>query len=268
MNLCYTERGITSSPLLVRTLVLDIEISPHLSYTYDTYEADVVSMVRPQFILSYAYKDLGDTKVHVVALPDFTDHYRKKPYSDELLVKKLWELLDDEEVGLIIGHNIRAFDMKKINARFAYWGLTAPTHYNMLDTLTLARGQFGFPGNSLSKLADFLGVPQPKLHFGIEQWIECIEGDEKTWRKEKIYNKRDIQVTEQVYYRLRSFMKNHPHLYPDEYELACHSCNSTNLAEKGYRYLQTGGKRKRYKCKDCGVMTCERKSENLTTTGA
>ena len=252
----------------MRTLVLDIEISPHLSYVYDTYEADVVKMVRPQFILSYAYKDLGAKKVTVVALPDFTEHYKKKPYSDELLVKELWKLLDDPDVGLLIGHNLRAFDCKKINARFAYWGLRAPSHFNVIDTLTLARGQFGFPGNSLSKLAEFLNVPQQKLHFGIEQWVECIEGDLPTWKKEKIYNSRDINVTEQVYYRLRSYMKNHPHLYPDEDSVACHSCNSTDLVPKGYRVLQTGGKRKRYLCKSCGVMTCERKSTRDTLLSA
>ena len=249
---------------MIKALVLDIEISPHLTYTYDTYEADVVKMVRPQFILSYAWKELGSKKVSVVALPDFKDHYRKKPYSDELLVKELWKLLDDPSVQVLIGHNLKAFDCKKINARFAYWGLTAPSHYQVIDTLTLARGKFGFPGNSLSKLADYLNVPQGKLHFGIDQWIKCIEGDLETWKKEKKYNARDIDVTEQVYYKLRSYLPNHINMNADTGDLACHVCSSKNLVAKGYRLLVNGGRKRRYKCKNCGTHTCEAGSENPT----
>ena len=253
---------------MLKAIVLDIEISPHLTYTYDTYEADVVKMVRPQFILSYQYKVLGSKKVHVVALPDFKDHYRKKPYSDELLVKELWKLLDDPELQLVIGHNIRAFDIKKINARFAYWGLTAPSHFQTIDTLVLARSRFGFPGNSLAKLAEYLNVPQGKLHFGIEQWIQCIEGNMETWKKEKKYGARDIQVTEQVYYKLRSFLTNHPNMNADTGAVACHACGSTNLKPKGYRALVSGAMKKRYICKDCGIGTCERRGDNLTLLGA
>jgi DNA polymerase elongation subunit (family B) len=245
---------------------VDTEISPHLTYTYDTYEADVVKMVRPQFFLSFQYKVLGSKKVHVIALPDFKAHYRKNPYSDELLVKEVWKILDKADV--LIGHNLNAFDCKKLNARFAYWGLPAPSGYQTIDTLTLARGKFGFPGNSLAKLADYLNVPQQKLHFGIEQWIECIEGNLKTWKKEKEYGARDIVVTEQVYYKLRSYLKNHPHMFPDDWELKCHACGSQNLVSKGYRYLQTGGKKKRYTCKDCGTFTCDRKSINITSNSA
>jgi hypothetical protein len=249
------------------TLVADIEISPHLTYTYDTYEADVVKMVRPQFILSFAYKVLGSNKVKVLALPDYKDHYRRKPHSDELLVKDIWRILD-EQCDILIGHNIRAFDCKKLNARFAYWGLPAPSHYTLIDTLTLARGQFGFPGNSLAKLADYLNVPQQKLHFGIEQWVECIDGNMKTWKKEKEYNARDIAVTEQVYYKLRTYMPNHPHLFHFDGEIKCHSCGSDNLKPKGYRLLRHGGKRARWQCRDCNTYTCERKSINITARSA
>jgi DNA polymerase elongation subunit (family B) len=250
----------------VRTIVLDLEISPHLTYTYDTFETNVVKMVRPQFLLSFQYRELGSMNVNVVALPDFVDHYKRKPYSDEMVVKALWKVIDEADV--IIGHNVRAFDLKKSNARFAYWGLPAPSQYQIIDTLTLARGKFGFPGNSLAKLAEFLNVEQGKLHFGIEEWVACIEGDPDAWKRERKYGARDIQVTEEIYLKLRSYMTNHPNMNTLTGEIACHACTSKNLKPKGYRLLVGGTKKKRFLCRDCGTLTCERKGENLTLLSA
>lgn len=250
----------------MRTLVFDIEISPHLTYTYDTYEADVIKIVRPQFLLSFAYKWLDEKKVYVVSLPDFKDHYRKKPHDDSLLVAELWKLFDSADI--LCGHNIRKFDIPKVNARFAYHGLTAPSSYQTIDTLQLARQKFGFPGNSLAKLCEFLNTDHKKTHMGSDEWIGCIEGDMKSWAKNKKYNPNDVLCTEDVYYKLRSFSTNHPNMNAYTGEIACHVCTSKNLIAKGYRVLMSGAKKKRFLCKSCGVMTCERRGENITLLSA
>lgn len=246
---------------MLKAIVLDIEISPHLTYTYDTYEADVVKMVRPQFLLSFAWKELGSKKVTVVALPDFKDHYRKKPYSDELLCRELRDVIDRYPV--IIGHNFKRFDIRKIYARFMYWGIKPPAHPLIIDTLTIARQVADFPGNSLAKLADFLHVPQPKLHFGIDEWIACIEGDDKAWTREKRYNGRDILVNEQIYYLLRPFMRTHPNMNADDGTKGCHACGSTSLMKKGRRYSAAGW-RQRYECKSCGIGNSEKTLQAVT----
>ena len=54
----------------MKTLIFDIEISPNLTWTYEKYDARIISIEQNQFILSVAYKWL-DGKTHVVALPDF-----------------------------------------------------------------------------------------------------------------------------------------------------------------------------------------------------
>jgi len=247
----------------LRTIVLDIEISPHLTYTYDTYEADVVKMVKPQFLLSFAYKELGSKKVTVVALPDFKNHYKRKPHSDQLLCKELARVLSDAQV--VIGHNFRKFDMRKINARFLYWGMKSPPQVQIIDTLLLYRKVADCPGNSMAKLSSFFGLDEQKLHFGIDDWIKCIDGDMDTWKREKEYQVRDINVNEQLYYRLRSYIPNHPHLHPDTSKVVCHACRSNRLRPKGYRYYPRGGRKRRFMCRDCGVTTCDVKTINITS---
>lgn len=245
------------------TLVMDIEISPHLTYTYDTYEADVVKMVRPQFILSFAYKKLGSKKVTVVSLPDFKSHYKRKPYSDQLLCKELARVLS--ETDLVIGHNFKKFDMRKINARFLYWGMKSPPHVQIIDTLLMFRRVADCPGNSMAKLSSYLGLKDEKLHFGIDDWISCIEGDREAWKREKEYQMRDVNVNEEIYYKLRSFIPNHPHLNPDTSALVCHACRSSRLRPKGFRYYPRGGAKRRFLCRDCGVTTSDIKVINITS---
>ena len=115
-----------------KILLLDIENSPNLAYVWGKYQQDVVQFEREWFILSYAYKWLNDTKVQAKALPDYKKVFKKDSTNDEELLKDLWKILN--EADIIIAHNGDEFDIKKINARFVFHGLTPPAPYKTIDT--------------------------------------------------------------------------------------------------------------------------------------
>ena len=86
----------------------------------------------------------------------------------------MWKLLD--EADIVIGQNSKAFDIKKLNARFIIHGMQPPSSYRQIDTKILAKKHFNFTSNKLEYLSDKLNVKykkQTKRKFsGFEMWKE------------------------------------------------------------------------------------------------
>lgn len=235
----------------MKIIIYDIEISPNNGWYYPPgYETRIIKNERPWHLMSFAYKELGKKKVYVHALPDYK-LYKTEPYNDKELLLDLRNMLDDAD--LVIGHNSDRFDNKKANARFIYHGIDQPSPYEKADTLKMARSNMKFDSNRLDDLGEYLGVGRKKGSHS-DLWYDCIQGDEKAWRKMKRYNKQDIVLTELVYLKLRSWATSHPNMSKyrkNEEDVSCPRCSSLNYNKRGYMPVASRW-RHRYKCKDCG----------------
>jgi hypothetical protein len=230
--------------------LLDIESCPTLAYVWQMYEADVIAVKEDWFMLSYAYRTLGNKIVQCKCLPDFKG-YEKDHQNDRELVRHIWEVLDGSDV--IIAHNGDRFDLRKINARFVFHGLKPPSPYISIDTLKIARRYFKFDSNKLDLLAEYLGVGKKLPTLGFKKtWLGCMAGDKTQWGMMRRYNKHDIELLEGVYLKLRPWAKNHPRLSNFHKGDMCPNCQSGNIQYRGFSYTRTG-KRRRYCCKDCGA---------------
>jgi hypothetical protein len=233
-----------------RILLFDVENAPSLGWFYDLWkEGNIVGTKAEQYFLSFAYKWFDEALVKSFSLPDFKG-YKPGSENDEALVRALWKLFD--EANILIAHNGDGFDVKKANARFAYYGLPPPSPYKTVDTLKVARKYFKFTSNKLDNLGDHLGYGRKVVHTGFNLWKGCMTGDPKAWKKMVQYNKRDVVLLEQIYLHFRPWIENHPNVsilsdIPD----GCPNCASTNLLKRGYGITKTG-KRQRYQCSDCG----------------
>lgn len=85
-----------------KILLYDIETSPLLAYTWTRWQEGVIDIADEWYMMSYAYRWLGDSKVKAVGLPD-TKEYKKDPTNDYGLAKGLWSLLN--EADIVVGHN-------------------------------------------------------------------------------------------------------------------------------------------------------------------
>ena len=128
-----------------RVLLFDIENSPNIGYVWGKFEQDVIDFQKEWYMLSFAYKWLGDKTVKAFSLPDFKS-YKKDKTDDKELLKELWKLLDEADV--VVGHNSNSFDIRKTNARFIANGFTKPSPYKTVDTLREARKTFFFNSNN------------------------------------------------------------------------------------------------------------------------
>lgn len=242
----------------LKILFYDIETAPNLSYVWGKYEQDVIAYEKEWYMLCFAYKWLGEKKVHAVSLPDFK-LYKKDKQNDKHVIEKLWELFN--EADIVIAHNGDKFDQRKSNARFAYHGLTPPSPYKTIDTKKVAKKYFAFNSNKLDDLGDHLGIGRKIQTGGFSLWKGCMEGDEKAWKKMIQYNKNDVKLLEDVYLKLRPWITNHPNLnIMLGTDRNCPNCGSNQLQKRG-TYKTNTNVYQQYWCKSCGKWPRQRLSD-------
>ena len=143
-----------------RAVILDLENFPVRGFAWTQREKypttqNLIDVDRPWNIASFAWKFEGDKgKPQCLALPDFPKAYKKNPFDDYQLLLRLHAILD--EADLVIGHNVRSFDLRKTVARLIKYGIRPPSPYRVYDTLTEARSLGMFPSNKLGDLAKYL----------------------------------------------------------------------------------------------------------------
>lgn len=225
---------------------LDIETSPNLAYVWGMWEQNVIEFKSQWYIMSFSAKWLGGGHT-TKGLVDYRG-YTKGSEDDKALIKELWYILDKAEI--VIAQNGDQFDIKKINARFAYHNLPPPSPYRTVDTKKVAKKYFAFNSNSLDNLGEYLGLGRKIKHDGFELWQGCMTGDKKSWKQMKAYNKQDVVLLEKIYLHLLPWIKNHPNLglYTDK--MVCPKCKSVKLERRGVQYNQTT-KYVRLFCQDC-----------------
>lgn len=168
------------------------------------------------------------------------------------LTTELWKLFN--EADILIAHNGDQFDIRKANARFAYYNLPPPSPYKTVDTLKVARKYFNFTSNKLDDLGNYLGYGRKLAHTGFHLWQGCMTGDPKAWKHMIQYNKRDMILLEQIYNHFLPWITNHPNTAILADHNGCPNCSSTNLQSRGTGITRSG-KHQRYQCKDCGAWS-------------
>jgi len=178
--------------------------------------------------------------------------YKPGIIDDRKLIAEVWKVLD--EADIVIAHNGDAFDIKKIFARFAYYGLKPPSPFKTIDTLKAARRRFKFDRNNLDELGKYFQVGRKKETTGLKLWLNCMKGDMQAWARMKRYNVGDVTLLKRVYLRLRPYIDNHPSLNLIDRiknEQRCPSCKGTRIQRQGWR-MSAHGRYPRLQCQDCG----------------
>jgi len=239
--------------------VLDLELSPMLLYGFDLYDQNfgVEQIVSHTFLISWSAKMLNEPKVYSdVLTPD--EALRK---DDLRITQSLWELLNPCQV--LIGHNIKDFDLKKLNVRLLNHRIVPLSKAQVVDTLSAARQNFSFASNSLKFLNKFLGIKQKIETEGFALWARCMDGDATALQTMDFYCQGDVLATEDLYFRLRPFIKGHPNLslyFENNCDERCPNCGSENLSNEGF-YYTPAGKWASMRCSNCGAVSRSKQNE-------
>jgi DNA polymerase elongation subunit (family B) len=227
-----------------KILVFDIETTPAKVWTWGLYEQNVIKVIEQPFMLCFSYQWLGD-KTKVVALPDFS-LYKKNKKDDREVVKALRDLLDQADV--VLGQNSDKFDIKWFNTRCITHHLPPPSPYKTIDTLKVSRKYFKWLSNKLDYVGEQLGHGNKMKHEGFGLWEKCIEGDLKAWNQMKRYNKRDVDLTADVYLEYLPWITQTTAIWSSRKE--CPECKSVHTQRRG-ELINKLGRFQRHQCMDC-----------------
>ena len=177
---------------------------------------------------------------------------------DSRILEPLWNVLDNAQI--VIGHNYKNFDDRKIKARMFKHKQLPPSTYQIIDTLKVSQKEFATSSHKLDYLTGYLELPQ-KLETNIDLWDKCEDGDQDALDEMFDYCKNDIVINEQLYFELLPWIKSHPNLglYTNMEEDCCPNCGSTNLEKLNKFYITPVNKFPVVRCLDCGKPSHSRK---------
>jgi hypothetical protein len=241
-----------------KILIFDIETAPMEVYVWHLFKNVVQPsmVIKDRSMLTWSAKWLFDDKIMGEKVTVAEAFNR----TDESILSGLWNLLN--EADIVVAHNGNAFDIKIANGRFAVAGLHPPMPFKSIDTLLYARKVFSFPSFKLDCLNSYFGLELKMEHEGMDLWKKCVTGYPASLDKMLKYNKRDVSILEELYLKVRPWLKGHPNvgLYIDTDETVCSNCGNEDLTWGGY-YFTPAGKYKSFRCDKCGAIGRSRTSD-------
>ena len=240
-----------------KILLFDIETSPILAHVWSLWNNNVSlnQIMEDWCMLSWSAKWLGEPMIYSDCLFNYTTEFADDPNNDLTIVKTLYTMLSQADI--IIGHNVKKFDIKKANSRFLQYGLPPLPSLRVIDTLDIAKKSFNLTSNKLDFLATHLGLPNKISHEGHGLWVKCMQGCPDAWNTMLEYNEYDTVLLEQVYLKIRSWYKQHPNiaLYFNDHKTRCTTCGSDDVELTGESVYTNLSKFAEVRCNNCGKVS-------------
>jgi len=238
----YEKQGFVGPKLLF----LDIETAPLRAFLWSMWQNGVgLNQIQNDwFILSFCAKWGHKDEVEYMDLRG-----RVAGENDQDLLLRIWDLLD--EADFVVTQNGRKFDIKKINARLIINGFTKPSTFRQIDTLEIAKRQFGFTSRKLEYMTEKLCKTYVKSKHqkypGQELWNACMKDVPDAWEEMEDYNRGDVLSLEELFHVFVPWDDKLPNFdlyYNDVFDLR-------DWEEDGFHYTNLG-KYQRYRNKKTG----------------
>ena len=229
-----------------KILIFDVETSFYHFVGWGTYKQFIqhYQITQHQYIISWAAKWLYDDNVQ----SDVVTPEESKNRDDKRVLQSIWKLLD--EADIVIGHNGDRFDLRKLSWRFISQDMTPPSPSRTVDTLKIARREFFAPSYKQDFLTKYFQL-QNKLETNFQLWKDCEAGYPEKLEEMVEYNRHDVIGLEELYLRIRPYIRNHPNLGVLMDMDVCPNCGSEHIDETEGIYFTTANQFPVYRCQGC-----------------
>lgn len=182
-------------PMQYRTnaniLYFDLEVSKSQFFSYGAKVPskflNIEDLTREYYIICWSASYVGSSKIW----SDCVTKEEALNWDDKRILKQLNELIQSADI--IAGHNVDAYDKKRVNTRFLLNGYEPQTEKKTIDTLKIARSKFAFESNKLDYISQRLGL-RPKDDIRNSDWLKIVTvGDEPTLKKVNKYCRGDVE---------------------------------------------------------------------------
>lgn len=240
-----------------KILLFDIETAPMEVYTWGLYKQRIPidNIIKDWSVLSWSAKWLHEP-VCASAKVTPEEAFNRE---DGSVLRGIWGLF--ERADIVIAHNAKRFDVRKLKSRWIVNGFTPPAPYQIIDTCTESKKHFAHSSHKL----DFLQMKYRqtrKIETNYELWKRCV-GDppgeqEAALIEMETYNRQDVFALEELYLKIRPWITSHPNLglYSLGEEVCAH-CGEGEFEWIGHYYTPAGRYRSK-RCKNCGGINRER----------
>ena len=207
-----------------KILVIDIETAPASGYIWKLFDVNISlsQLIDTSKVICFAAKWVGDKKV--IFHSNQEDTHKK-------MIKKAWDLFN--EADAVIGYNSKNFDCKILNKEFILSGFPPPAPYKHIDLLQTMKNKFKFMSNKLDHVSQELGIGKKTSHQGFELWQACMNNDSKAWKLMKKYNINDVKLTEELYDKVKGWLKTTFNFNEHSESMVCPNCGSHNVTKNG-----------------------------------
>lgn len=238
-----------------KVLILDIETSPMLVYVWNLKDQYVGlnQIVEDWHIMAWSAKWLGEPANKT----RYYDLRNQKRGNDLPILKPLWRLLNKADI--VLTQNGKAFDAKKINARFMMHGMKPPSPYKHLDTYLISKSVASFTSHSLEYLTDKFCVKYKKLSHaafpGLKLWTECLKRNMAAWDEMRRYNIHDVLSTEEFYSKIKAWApESAPKPFASEkFSGQCKVCGKKGRMTRRGHSVKNRFRYQRWQCQTCGT---------------
>lgn len=241
MSLADRLRGMDPQP--ARILVLDIETSPALAYTFQLRDVDIspAHVVEPSRVLCFGWKWHGGGRA---SLCSEWEHGRQG------MVETAWRLLD--EADMLVTYNGVRFDVPHLQREMVARGYGPPSPWIDVDLLTEVRRNFRFMSAKLGNVVDELGLDAKMDSGGFGTWRGVLDKDPAAQRRMGRYCRTDVEITDDLFTYLRPWLRlPHAGLFTADMR-ACHACGGKHLTPDGISRTKVSAWL-RLLCGDCGA---------------
>jgi hypothetical protein len=228
----------------IKRLYLDIETSYNVVATFSLWPKYIPhdNILEEWYILCAAWKWEGQKRIHGAMCEGKCDKKVTAALREAIL-----------EADEIVYHNGKKFDYKKLNTRVLLNGLKPMSKPRECDTLLQCRKHFGFTSNRLDYIGKQLGVGG-KIETSNALWLDVLKGSKKALREMFKYNKRDVELLEEVYHKLKSHIDVGYNANLNKIVgLGCPQCGGSQAIKFGFRVTKAGRYQK-YQCQECYHM--------------
>lgn len=199
-------------------------------------------------VLCIGWKELGSKKTNLISAWD-SDSWEKSVNDDREVLIKFSKVLSD--ASAIVSHNGKRFDWRFIQTRLVMNDLRPLPPIQHIDTKQVSKQHLFAISNRLNDVAEITKAQKKLENGGWELWERVWARDPKAIKLMGEYCKQDVRTLEQVFLKLRPFIKNLPNANLFNLEgNACPICGSLKIVKNGTR-VETNGIRQRWLCHDC-----------------
>lgn len=225
-------------------LFFDIENGPMTTFNWKT-RADYIGhyMVKePNYMLVWGARWRGQKRIHQgVVTPT-----EARNGDDRRIIEDLANLI--READMVIGHNVDKHDLAITRGRVLVHGLEPLPPTRSIDTLKIAKRDFGLHYNGMEPLCELAGIETGKK-IGMARWRKALAGDKASLDALKEYNKGDVIASEKLFDWMLPHAQRISRLV-DGPGFSCPFCGNSTLIKRGFYRTQVSTFQ-RWQCTTC-----------------